>query len=91
MFKPSEQPPFEPGLAVIVALFALASIADGWQLVAGTVVAGSVMLAGEIAGGVAGQGIGNVFPAILLFTLSWVMGRIVHQHRATAARPAAPG
>ncbi len=85
MFEPSEQLPFEPGLAVIVALFALASIADGWQLVAGTVVAGSVMLAGEIAGGVAGQGVGNVFPAILLFTLSWVMGRIVHQHRATAA------
>ena len=84
MFKLSEQPPFEPALAIIVALFTLATTADGWQLAVGTAISGSIVLTGEILGGLAGQGVGNVFPAVLLFTLSWVMGRIVHQHRATA-------
>src|SRR5271166_4747232 len=84
MFNWAGQPPFEPALALVVALFALATWAEGWQLVVGTVVAALTIFTVEIVGGVAGQGVGNVFPALLLFTLSWVMGRIVHGHRQQA-------
>src|SRR5271165_3831557 len=84
MFSLSAQPPGEPALAVVVALFALGCEAEGRELIVGTAVAGTVILSLELLGGVEGQGIGNVFPAVLAFTLSWVMGRIVHQHRMTA-------
>ena len=84
MFNRAVQPPFEPGLAIIVALFALASRADGRPLWIGAVVCGVPVVTGEILGGLAGQGVGNVFPALLLFSLSFVMGRIVHAHRRHA-------
>jgi signal transduction histidine kinase len=84
MFNRADQPPFEPGLAIIVALFALASRADGRPLWIGTVLSGVPVVTGEILGGLAGQGVGNVFPALLLFSLSFVMGRIVHAHRRHA-------
>jgi len=85
MFNWADQPPFEPGLAIIVALFALASRADGRPLWIGAVVSGVPVITGEIFGGVAGQGIGNVFPAVLLFVLTFIMGRIVHAHRRHAS------
>ncbi len=85
MFNWADQPPFEPGLAIIVALFALASRADGRPLWIGAVVSGVPVITGEIIGGLAGQGIGNVFPAVLLFSLAFVMGRIVHAHRRQAS------
>jgi signal transduction histidine kinase len=85
MFNWKDQPPFEPGLAIIVALFALASRSDGRPLWIGTVVAGVPVVTGEIVGGLAGQGVGNVVPALLLFSLTFVMGRIVHAHRRQAS------
>jgi len=39
MFNLSVQPPLEPALAVIVALFTLASVTDGRRLMVGTVTA----------------------------------------------------
>jgi len=85
MFNWKDQPPFEPALAIIVALFALASRADGRPLWVGAAVSGGLFFTGEILGGLAGQGIGNVFPALLLFVLTFVMGRIVHTHRQHAS------
>jgi signal transduction histidine kinase len=85
MFSWRDQPPFEPALAVFVAVFALASRADGRALWAGAVVAGGLFGTGEIIGELAGQGIGNVFPALLFFALMLVMGRIVHAHRQRAS------
>ncbi len=85
MFNWADQPPFEPGLAIIVALFALASRADGRPLWIGAVVSGVPVITAEIFGGLAGQGIGNVFPAVLLFSLAFVLGRIVHAHQRHAS------
>lgn len=84
MFNLSLQPPLEPALAVIVALFALASVADGRRLIVGTVTAGGIIIGLEVIGALDHQGIGNVFGALLIFTASWVLGWIVHQHRVNA-------
>jgi signal transduction histidine kinase len=85
MFSAKDQPPFEPWLAIIVAVFALASRADGRRLRAGTAVAGGLFAAGEIRAELAGQGTGNVLPAVLFFVLIFVMGRMVHAHRRRAS------
>jgi signal transduction histidine kinase len=85
MFKWSDQPPIEPALALLVALFALARHSEGWRLRVGTAVCGAVVFAAEIIGGLAGQGVGNVFPALLVFTMSWVLGRVVHNHSRIAS------
>jgi len=84
MFSLSQQPPFEPAAALMVAFFALGNNAAGRPLIAGTVLAGGLITGDELLGGAEGQGVGNVFPALLLFTLCWVIGRVVHQHRTTA-------
>jgi signal transduction histidine kinase len=85
MFKAQDQPPFEPALAIFVALFALASRTDGRPLWTGLAVSAGLFSVGEIRGELAGQGIGNVFPAVLFFVLIFVIGRIVHQHRQRAS------
>jgi signal transduction histidine kinase len=85
MFRAQDQPPFEPALAIFVALFALASRTDGRPLWTGLAVSGGLFSAGEVRGELAGQGIGNVFPALLFFVLSFVLGRIVHRHRQRAS------
>ncbi|HEX9064877.1 MAG TPA: histidine kinase [Streptosporangiaceae bacterium] len=84
MFSLSQQPPFEPAVALMVAFFALGANAAGRALIAGTAVAGTLVISGEVLGAAEGQGVGNVLPALLLFILCWVTGRIVHQHRRTA-------
>ena len=85
MFSASEQPPFEPWLAMLVAVFALASRADGRRLWAGTAVAGGIFTAGEIRAELAGVGTGNVLPAVLFYALIFAMGRMVHAHRQRAS------
>jgi len=85
MFGASEQPPFEPWLAMLVAVFALASRADGRRLWAGIAVAGGIFTAGEIRAELAGVGIGNVLPAVLFYALIFAMGRMVHAHRQRAS------
>ena len=85
MFGASEQPPFEPWLAMLVAVFALASRAGGQRLWAGTAVAGGVFAAGEIRAELAGAGTGNVLPAALFYALIFAMGRMVHAHRQHAS------
>jgi signal transduction histidine kinase len=85
MFKWSDQPPIEPALSLMVVLFALATRAEGWELTVGTVICGSLVFAGEIIGGIAGQGVGNVFPALLLFALTWVLGRVLFRHSQVAS------
>ena len=85
MFSPKDQPPFEPALAIFVAAFALASRTDGRALWTGAAVSASIVSAGEIRSELGGQGIGNVFPALLFFALSFVMGRIVYSHRQHAS------
>jgi signal transduction histidine kinase len=85
MFKALDQPPFEPALAIFVALFALASRTDGRPLWTGLAVSAGLFSVGEIRGELAGQGIGNVFPALLFFALTFVIGRIVYAHRQRAS------
>ena len=84
MFNLSQQPPFEPAVALMVAFFALGNNGAGQPLIVGTVVAGGLVTGFDLLGGAEGQGIGNVLPAQLLFTLCWVIGRVVRQHRMTA-------
>ncbi len=86
MFNWAEQPPLEPALSVVVAVFTLASLAEGWQLAVGTATSGALLTFAELLDGVAGQGVGNVLPAMVLFAATWTMGRIVHQHRGRASR-----
>jgi signal transduction histidine kinase len=85
MFKAQDQPPFEPALAIFVALFALASRADGRPLWTGLAVSAGIFSVIEIRSELGGQGIGNVFPGLLFFALTFVMGRIVYQHRQRAS------
>ena len=85
MFSASEQPPFEPWLAMLVAVFALASRADGRRLRAGTAVAGGIFTGGEIRAELAGVGTGNVLPAVLFYALIFAMGRMVYAHRQRAS------
>ena len=84
MFARTAQPPIEPFLALIVALYAMASQTSGRRLIAGTAIATAVFAGGEIRGGIAGQGIGNVFPALLFWVLAWVLGRVTHAYRLMA-------
>src|SRR5690242_18872086 len=85
MFTAQEQPPFEPLLAIFVALFALASRTDGRPLWTGAAVSAGILGAGGIRSELGGQGIGDVFPALLGFALTFVMGRIVYEHRQRAS------
>ncbi len=70
---------------MLVAVFALASRADGRRLWAGIAVAGGIFTAGEIREELGGVGIGNVLPAVLFYALIFAMGRMVHAHRQRAS------
>ena len=56
----------------------------------GLAVSAGLFAVGEIRGELAGQGIGNVFPAMLFFVLIFVLGRMVYAHRRRAVGPAEP-
>ena len=84
MFRAKAQPPIEPWLAMLVAVFALASRVDGRRLRVAASIAGGLFLAGEIRAELAGQGTGNVLPAVLFYVLIFALGRVVHAHRRHA-------
>ena len=85
LFSPSAQPPLEPWLAMLVAIFALASRVDGRRLRAATAVAAGLFAVGEVRGELAGQGTGNILPAVMFYVLIFVLGRMVHAHRRRAS------
>ncbi len=85
MFSAKAQPPIEPWLAMLVAVFALASRADGRRLLVAVSIAGGLFLAGEIRAELAGQGTGNVLPGVVFYVLIFVLGRLVHAHRRHAS------
>ena len=85
MFSAKAQPPIEPWLAMLVAVFALASRVDGRRLWVAASIAGGLFLAGEIRGELAGEGTGNVLPAVVFYVLFFVLGRMVHAHRRHAS------
>jgi signal transduction histidine kinase len=85
MFTAKAQPPFEPFLAILVSVFALASRVDGRRLWVAASITGGLVFAGEIRGEVAGQGIGNVLPAVLFYVLIFVLGRMVHAYHRHAS------
>jgi signal transduction histidine kinase len=85
MFSAKAQPPIEPWLAMLVSVFALASRVDGRRLWVAASIAGGLFLAGEIRGELAGQGAGNVLPAVVFYVLVFVLGRMVHAHRRRAS------
>jgi signal transduction histidine kinase len=85
MFTAQDQPPFEPTLAIFVALVALASRTDGRPLWTAAAVSTGIFAAVGIRSELAGQGTGDVFHALLLFLLTFVIGRIVHEYRQRAS------
>ncbi len=85
IFSAKAQPPVEPWLAMLVAMFALASRVDGRRLWVAASIAGGLFLALEIRGELAGQGTGNVLPAVVFYVLIFVLGRVVHAHRRRAS------
>jgi signal transduction histidine kinase len=85
MFSAKAQPPIEPWLAILVSVFALASRVDGRRLQVAASIVGGLFLAGEIRGELAGQGAGNVLPAVVFYVLIFVLGRMVHAHRRRAS------
>jgi len=85
MFSAKAQPPFEPWLAMLVAVFALASRVDGRRLWVAASIAGGLFLAGEVRAELAGQGTGNVLPAVVFYVLIFALGRMVHAYRRHAS------
>ena len=85
MFSAKAQPPIEPWLAILVSVFALSSRVDGQRLRVAASLAGGLFAAGEIRAELAGQGIGNVLPAVVFYVLIFVLGRVVHAHRRHAS------
>ena len=63
MFSAKAQPPVEPWLAMLVAVFALASRVDGRRLWVDASIAGGLFLAGEIRGNRPGRALGTYCPA----------------------------
>ena len=84
LFSAKAQPPIEPYLAILVAVFALASRVDGRRLLIAASISGGLVLAGEVRGELAGQGTGNVLPAVLGYILIFALGRMVHAHKRHA-------
>jgi len=84
LFPIAAQPPLEPALSMMVSLYTLARETDGRQLIVGTIGACCGALGIFTAELIGGSGIGNVFGALLIFSLSWIVGRIAHQHFSTA-------
>ena len=62
MFSAKAQPPIEPWLAMLVAVFALASRVDGRRLRVAASIAGGLFLAGEIRGNWPGRAPGTCCP-----------------------------
>ena len=62
MFSTKAQPPVEPWLAMLVAMFALASRVDGRRLSVAASIAGGLFLAGEIRGNWPGRAPGTCCP-----------------------------
>ena len=62
MFSAKAQPPVEPWLAMLVAMFALASRVDGRRLWVAASTAGGLFLAGEIGGNWPGRVPGTCCP-----------------------------
>ena len=84
LFSAKAQPPIEPWLAIMVAVFALASRVDGRRLWVAASISGGLGLAMEIRAELAGQGTGNVLPAVVFSVLIFALGRVVHAHRRHA-------
>ena len=62
MFSAKAQPPIEPWLAMLVAVFALASRVDGRRLQVAASIAGGLFLAGELGGNWPGRAPGTCCP-----------------------------
>jgi signal transduction histidine kinase len=84
MYRPDEQSPIEPWLAMLAAIFALACRTDGRRLWVTTAIAGGLFAVGEVRGELGGEGTGNVLPAALFYVLVFVLGRMVFAHRRHA-------
>lgn len=84
---PAAQPAIEPFLVVLVALFSLGAHADRRSLLIGGVVSGALLLSAEGLALASGRPAGEVFPAVLFWTVSGVVGRLLH-HRQRETRHA---
>src|SRR3984957_13531315 len=85
MFTAQEQAPFAPALAVWVALFAMACRVEGRRLAVGTGISAAIFSALQVRSELGGVGIGNVFPPLLFFALTFALGRIVYANRQRAS------
>ena len=84
MYDLGQQPPFEPYLALLVALYTAAAQLDGRRLAlaAGIAVAGIAAIAAAL---VAGNTAGDSAGALLFVGVCWGMGRLVRRQRLLAA------
>ena len=80
----AQQPPIEPFLVILVAIFAMATSTEGRGLVVGTAFAAIVLVPTALISNIAGQAAGDVYPAVLFGALTWLVGRLVYRQRAVA-------
>jgi signal transduction histidine kinase len=76
---PGRQPPLEPFLALLLALFALGAKATTRELTWYAPSAAGLLLVEETAGLMAGRAPGNVIPAVTLWALAFTTGRLLYR------------
>src|SRR4051812_45832734 len=81
----AEQPPLEPFLAMLLALFTLGAIAPRTRVVAAVAVAGALLVVEEAAALGSGRPAGDVFPAFIFWGATLAVGRLLFHRRAEAA------
>ncbi len=83
-FTHAPQPPFEPGVAVLLVLFSAgAHLAGRRALVAGAGAA-VVLVLSDAAALAAGRDLGDVVPSWVIFAMAWALGRLVHRRAVVA-------
>lgn len=85
MYDLSRQPPIEPFLALLVAIYSLGSFASRRDAVFGASIATVGVLSFEMRGLLAGRPVEEVFPSLLFFVGAFTLGRILHARDRRAA------
>jgi signal transduction histidine kinase len=79
------QPPVEPWLALIVAVYTLAAYESGRRLWLTLAVAGAATLASDVAAAVEDAPSGETWPPWLFYALAVILGRGLHRRRGLTA------
>jgi signal transduction histidine kinase len=76
-------PSFQPFVALIVAVYSVAAHSDRRRAVMGAVVAGAILVPGELLQAVTGDGSFDI-GALVVFAAAWVVGRALRRWRLEA-------